>query len=81
MEAYEVKPSLSQAKRLKELKQNGKLTDDMIDRVLSKVKKPPKNEPSGSSRFRKYLPDDFSQKQINDVIIKLLKDWKAGCAT
>ena len=80
MEAYEVKPSLSQAKRLKELKQNGKLTDDMIDRVLSEVKKPPKSEPSSSMRFRKFFPADFSQKQINDAIIKLLKDWKEGRA-
>ena len=79
MAAYEVKPSLSQAKRLKELKQDGKLTSDKIDRIISEVKKPAKNEPTTNVRYRKYFPADFSQKQMDTVIIKLLTDWKARC--
>ena len=80
MEKYEIKPSLSQAVRLKKMKQAGTLTSDKIDRLLSETKKPPKGESSNSMRFRKYFPPDYSQEQIDDVIIRLLKSWKARTA-
>ena len=80
MAAQDVKPSLSQAVRLKKLKQAGKLTLDDIDAIMSESKKPPKGEPTGSMRFRKYFPPDFSQKQMDKVIIELLTDWKARSA-
>jgi ParB family chromosome partitioning protein len=78
--AYEVKPSLSQAVRLKKLKQSGDLTIEMIDKILSEEKKPPKGEATGSMRFRKYFPPDYSQKQMENVIIELLADWQARTA-
>ena len=80
MAAYEIKPSLSQTVRLKKLKKDGKLTLDMIDRILSEAKKPPKSEPTGSMRFRKYFPPDYSQKQMESIIVELLRDWKARAA-
>jgi ParB family chromosome partitioning protein len=76
MAAHEVKPSLSQAVRLKKLKKDGKLTPEMIDRILSEAKKPPKSEPTGSMRFRKYFPPEYSQKQMESVIVELLTEWK-----
>ena len=80
MEANEVKPSLSQAVRLKKLKQEGNLTAEVINSVLSEAKKPPKGEPNGSARFRKYFPPEYSPKQIDAVIIELLTAWKAQVA-
>ena len=77
MDKYEVKPSQSQAQRLKKLKESGELTIQVIDRVLSEEKKPPKSEPAGSMRFRKYFPPDYSKKQIETVIVELLTEWKA----
>jgi ParB family chromosome partitioning protein len=77
MDKYEVKPSLSQAVRLKKLKQSGELTVDMIDSILAEAKKPPKDEPKGAMRFRKYFPPEYSQKQMETVIVELLTDWKA----
>jgi ParB family chromosome partitioning protein len=76
MDKYEMKPSLSQAVRLKKLKQSNELTIDMIDQILAEEKKPSKSEPSGAMRFRKYFPPDYSQKQIEAEIIKLLKERK-----
>jgi len=78
MNKYEIKPSLSQAVRLKKMKKDGTLTIKMIDAVLSEGKKPPKGEPAGSMRFRKYFSPEYSQKQIDAVIVDLLKNWKAG---
>ena len=80
MAAHEVKPSLSQAMRLKQLKQDGKLTADMIDRILSEEKKPPKGKPTGSARYHRFFPPDYSPKQIDEIIVGLLKDWKARAA-
>jgi ParB family chromosome partitioning protein len=75
MARYDVKPSLSQSVRLNKLKQAGTLTDEVIDSVLSEEKKPPKGETTGSMRFRRYFPPDYSAKQIETVIIDLLKEW------
>ena len=73
----EIKPSLSQAVRLKKLKQKGTLTFDMIDKILSEIKRSPSDESSSSTRYHKYFPPGFSQKQMEQVIVKLLKNWKA----
>jgi ParB family chromosome partitioning protein len=78
MDKYEVKPSLSQAQRLKKLAQAGALTLEKIDALLSEVKKPPRSEQSGLTRFRQFFPPDYSQKQMEDVILKLLKKWDKG---
>jgi len=77
MENHDIKPSLSQATRLKKLNQSGKLTIEKIDTMLSETKKPPKGEPTGAARFRKYFPPDYSSKQMDDVITTLLKRWQA----
>jgi ParB family chromosome partitioning protein len=77
MDKNEVKPSLSQAVRMKKISKNGKLTVDAIDKILIEAKKPPKGVPSGSLRFRKYFPPEYTQKQMDTVIIELLTDWKS----
>jgi ParB family chromosome partitioning protein len=80
MERFIIKPSLSQAVRLKKMSQEGTLTIPEIDRILSEAKKPPKDKPTSSVRFRKYFPPEYSQKQMDTVIIELLTDWKASVA-
>jgi ParB family chromosome partitioning protein len=77
MVKYAVKPSLSQAVRLRELKKAGELTTDQIDGILSEIKKPPKSEANDFSRFRKYFPPEYSQKQMEADIVGLLKAREA----
>ena len=76
MESYDAKPSVSQAGRLKKLSKAEKLTAEKIDAMLSEVKKLPKGETTGSARFRKYFPPEYSQKQMDAVISTLLKGWQ-----
>ena len=76
MSRFEVKPSLSQAQRLKQMKQDGTLSAEIIDAILAEDKKPPKGEASGTARFRKFFPSDYSPKQIEAVIIGLLRTWR-----
>ena len=73
MDRYDVKPSLSQAVRFKKLKQAGTLTAKTIDEILAEEKKPPKGEPRGSLRFRKFFPPDYSREQIEAAIMELLR--------
>jgi ParB family chromosome partitioning protein len=80
MEKYEVRPSHSQAVRLKKLSKDSDLTLDKIDGILGEDKATPKTEPTASLRFRKYFPPEYSQKQMEAVIVGLLKQWKAEAA-
>jgi ParB family chromosome partitioning protein len=80
MAQYDCKPSLSQAVRIKKMKQAGTLTEEIINSVLAEDKKPQKGEGHGSARFRRYFPPEYSMKQIETVIIGLLKEWKARAA-
>ena len=81
MAAHEVKPSLSQAIKLKKLKQDGKLTTEAIDAIFTEEKKPKKGEQLDSMRYRDFFPPDYSPKQIEAVIIKLLTEWKEGATS
>jgi ParB family chromosome partitioning protein len=77
MDAYEIKPSLSQALRLKKLSQAGELTDADIRKLLSQEKKPPAKLLKMAS-FHKYFPPGYSPEQMEAVIAGLLGQWKAG---
>ena len=80
MAKYDTKPNLSQADRLKKMKQDGKLTPAEIEKVFSEIKKPTNIEPTGVTKYRKFFPSDYSRKQMEAVIVKLLTEWKAGAA-
>ncbi len=72
----EVTPSLSQAIQLKKLEQEGKLDEEVIEEILSKEK------PNQKERFsipyeelRKYLKNDYNNKQIENIICDFLKKY------
>ena len=76
MEKHETKPSLSQAQRLKKLSQANKLSEDDIDEIIAEIKKPPTIKLTGADKYRNYFPDNYSDKQMNKVIITLLRNWQ-----
>ena len=80
MVKYDTKPNLSQADRLKKMKQDGTLTEGEIEKVLSEIKKPTNTGEMGTSKYRSFFPSGYSKKQMEAVIINLLTEWKAGCA-
>jgi ParB family chromosome partitioning protein len=81
IDKYGIKPSLSQAVRFKKMNKEGTLSTERIDKILSESKMPDKGEPKSSARFRKYFPPEYSQKQMDAVIVKLLTEWKAKLAS
>ena len=76
MEHNAMKPSLSQAKRIKNLKQEGKLTKEAIVEILGESKPRTSHQTKINDRFRKYFPANYSVRQMNNVIADLLKTWK-----
>jgi len=76
MAKYGVKPSLSQAVRFKKMKQAGTFTDAVIDEVLSEAKESPLAETKITFHYRKYFPPEYSPKQVEAVIIELLRSWQ-----
>jgi len=79
MAKYAVKPSLSQAVRLKKLSQSGELTAQAIDAVFAEAKKPPKLDEE-LRQFRKFFPDGYTQKQKVQIITDLLRVWQTNQA-
>jgi ParB family chromosome partitioning protein len=76
MAKYQVKPSLSQAVRLKKMKQYGMLSVEMIESVLAEVKE--QSEAKDNTRFSSFFPQSYSPKQMEAVIIRLLTEWKGA---
>ena len=69
-------PSLSQAQRMKKFSQEGRLTFDVMDAILSEEKKPPETHITlTSDKISKYFPKSFTPEQMEKTIIKLLEKW------
>lgn len=71
----ECTPSLSQAQRLKTAAQEGKLDRNGIELVLSEEKPQQNNLTIKSDVLDKYFPKEYTPKQKEEVIIKLLDKW------
>lgn len=69
-------PSLEQAKRLRKFSQEGKLGEDVIEAILTEEHKTPPQVTLKGERLRQYFSEEYTQKQIEDVIISLLETWK-----
>ena len=76
MESEQATPSLSQAQRLKKFSQEGKLTEESMLAIMSEEKKPEVGKVTlGTDTLRKYFPTNWTPKQMEDQILKLLNNW------
>ena len=76
MESEQATPSLSQAQRLKKFSQEGKLTEEVMLAIMSEEKKPEIGKVTlGTDTLRKYFPTNWTPKQMEDQILKLLNNW------
>ena len=76
IEGEQSSPSLSQAQRLRELDKSNKLTGDVIDGILSEVKKEADKVIINSAELEKYFGKEKTPREMKDQIIKLLDEWK-----
>lgn len=77
MDYEQATPSLSQAQRLKQFSQEGRLTEDSMLAIMSEGKKPIQDRVMFTSDvLRKYFPKDYTPRKMEETIIKLLEQWK-----
>ena len=77
MAKYEVKPSLSQAQRMKKASQNGGLPRDEIESILAEQKKGANRISPAIARYKSFFPATFTSEQIEIIIVELLSSWQA----
>ncbi len=74
MESEEATPSLSQAQRMKQLSQAGRLDMDTIFAIMTEEKANQKETLKiKTDKLRKYFPKGTTPKQMEDFIIRLLE--------
>ena len=78
MAKEETTPSLSQAQRLKKLSMDGELTQELMDSILSEEKKPADKVTLSGNRLKRYFPESYTPKQMENTIIRLLERWLAA---
>ena len=76
MAAQEATPSLSQAQRLKRYSQEGKLSEDVMDAIMSEEKKEVDRITLTSDKLKQYFPKSFTPRQMEETIFKLLEQWQ-----
>ena len=70
-------PSVSQAKRIKKLAQDGTFTTATIVAIMGEEKKSELDTVTiKNDTLRKYFPRSYTPKQMEDTIIKLLEQWQ-----
>ena len=76
MSSREIVPTLEQAQQLKLHSQNHQLTDTTIKIVLAQGKPGPMQVTLKKKCLSQYFPKDYTQKQMEEVILSLLENWK-----
>lgn len=69
-------PTGEQALKLKKHSIEFKLTLELVEEILSEVKTEKSKFVIPADRISRYFPKDYSKKDIEDVIYKLLEGWK-----
>ena len=70
-------PSVSQAKRIKKLAQDGTFTTETVIAIMGEEKKSELDTVTiKNDTLRKYFPRSYTPKQMEDTIIRLLEQWQ-----
>lgn len=84
MDAEQAVPSLSQAKRMKEMSKAGSLTEDAIFSVMREQKRPEQSEVPVAPKeivlpldsISKFFPKNYKAHDMERMIYKLLESWQ-----
>ncbi len=77
MDYAQVSPSLSQAQRMRKLSQEGKSSPEAFMDIMNELKKDDLERVTfRNEQLRKYFPKNYSVRQMQDTIVKLLEQWQ-----
>lgn len=71
-----VNVSTAQSAKLKEYGKEGELTQAMVELILSEEKKKERRITLKADKITRYFTDDYSNEEIEKVILDLLEKWK-----
>lgn len=71
----EMPVSLKQASRIRSLSKDGKISFGVIEAILTEEPPEKLNITLGENRLRRYFPVEYSKKQIESIVMKLIKKW------
>lgn len=67
---------LKQATMLKGISQNGELTYEKIDKIITqKIQQPSKTIKLSYKKIKEYIPDGATPKEFEDIVVRALKAW------
>lgn len=76
MDYYDISPSVSQAKSLRVLFEQGELNEELLEKTLGELKpNQVENQNIKYRDIRKYFPKDYTNEKINNVIHDLLESY------
>jgi ParB family chromosome partitioning protein len=75
IDAGNTPPNISQAQRLRKYSEDGKATPDIIEVILTEDKPEPQKITFAGTKIKRYFPDGYTQKQMEETIISLLDNW------
>lgn len=68
--------STAQSAKLKEFWKKGELTMPMVRLILTEEKPKERKVTLKAERISRYFPEEYSEKEIEIVIIELLEAWQ-----
>ena len=75
MESEDVAPSIEQAKKIRRFNDEDRLNPDVILSIMQEQKPEKLKITLGDEQIKKYFPKNFTKRQMEDTIIKLLENW------
>lgn len=75
IERNEITPSIEQASKIRRYGEDGLLSTKLIDKIIREQKPEKIKITIKEDKLRKYFPEDFTPKQIEDTIIGLIENW------
>ncbi|MDR0915654.1 MAG: ParB/RepB/Spo0J family partition protein [Oscillospiraceae bacterium] len=78
MAQQDMRPSLSQAQQLKKASQDGVFTRHKLESVMTKPPTRTDIDRIDPARFKRYFPDNYTPRQMESVIERLLREWQAA---
>ncbi len=76
IESSDIYPSKPQAEQLKTSSEAGELTINQVYAVLVKKENSNINVTISAKKVRSYFPSAYTKEQVEEVIYRLLEEWK-----
>ena len=75
IEAEETTPKIEQAREIRKKADDGEFSVELVESIL-RTEKPEKVKISlDGDKIKKYFPNNYSKKQIEDAVLKILENW------